>query len=427
MLLVLIGSIFLLFLLLGTPVGLAMGIASVTTLIFMKGSSWVIVSQKLFQGLNVFPLMAVPFFILAGMLMNTGGITRRIVNLSGTLVGHFRGGLAQVNIVASMFFADISGSASADASAIGSMLIPAMTREGYPPPFSVGVTASSSTIGPIIPPSIGMVVIGSMTGIPIAALFLAGFVPGILVGLSLMVVTYIYSYKRGYGRHQRATFKQVLVAFKEASLAIIAPVIILGGILSGVFTATEAGVVASFYSFFVGYFIYREFKIRQIIDVVYDSAIITSVTMLIAGFARLFGWILAREQLPVKLANVMLAISSDPRVIIFIILGFLFFVGLFVESMASKIMFIPVLFPVAEMFDFNLLHFAFIFHYVTLVGAITPPVGLLLFISCAIGNVRVSEAIIWPFVAAMIAVLILITIFSPLVLFVPRFFLGTSY
>jgi C4-dicarboxylate transporter DctM subunit len=185
--------------------------------------------------------------------------------------------------------------------------------------------------------------------------------------------------------------------------------------------------VASFYSFIVGYFVYREFKLREIIDVVYDSAIITSVTTMIIGFAQLFGWILARQQLPVKLSKIMLAISSDPQVILFVILAFLFVVGLFVEAMASKIMFIPVLFPLATMFNYNELHFAFIFHYATLLGAITPPVGLLLYISCAIGKIQVSQATIWPFIAAMVIVLILITVFPPLVLFVPRFFLGAGY
>jgi len=325
-----------------------------------------------------------------------------------------------------MFFADISGSASADASALGSMLIPAMTKEGYPPPFSVGVTASSSTIGPIIPPSIGMVVVGSMTGIPIASLFLCGFIPGIMVGISLMVVSYIYAVREGYGKHPRASLKQVLIAITDGAVALIAPVIILGGILTGVFTATEAGVVASVYAFIVGYFIYREFKLRQIIDVLYDSAIITSVTAVIIGFAQLFGWILAREQFPLLLSKIMLAISSDPLVVLFLILGFLFLVGMFVEAMASKIMFIPVIFPLADMFNYNQLHFAFIFHYTTLLGAITPPVALLLYIACSIGRVQVSEAVIWPFVLAMVVVLILLVIFPPLVLFVPEFFLGKS-
>jgi len=248
----LLGIVFIFFVLLQTPVGFAMGIAAITTIFFIEGSSWIIIPQKLFDGLDNFPLMAVPFFILAGNLMNTSGITRRIVKLSMALVGHIRGGLAHVNILASMFFADISGSASADASALGSMLIPAMSKEGYPPRFSVGVTAASSTIGPIIPPSIGMVVVGSMTGIPIASLFLSGFIPGVMVGLSLMVVTYIYAIRQGYGKHPRATLKEVFFAIKDSAVALVAPVIILGGILSGVFTATEAGVVASVYSFIVG-------------------------------------------------------------------------------------------------------------------------------------------------------------------------------
>ena len=413
-------GIFFVFLFLGMPVSFCMLFAGIIAIIGIGDISLLMVPQKLFLSLNSFPMMAVPFFILAGQIMNTGGITKRLVNLSKALIGHFRGGLAQVNILTSMLFAGISGSASADAAAIGAVLIPTMVEDGYDRPFSVGVTASSACIGPIIPPSIVMVIYGSLTNLSIAALFLAGMIPGILIGLMLMVVVFIYARKRGYRSHAKASFIIVLRSFKEAFWALLAPFIIIGGILSGAFTATEAGVVACVYSFIVGKFIYKELSLMQIKEVVLASAITTSVAMIIISGASIFGWVLAYEQFSSALVAGLLKISSNPMVIYLLLVALLLLIGLCIEGLAAMIIFIPVLTPVATQMGYDPIHFALIVIITILIGTVTPPVGLQLYIACAVAGIPVSRATIWAFVAAMVAVLLILLFVPSLVTFIPN-------
>lgn len=417
-------GIFFVFLFLGMPVAFCMLFAGIIAIIGIGDISLLMVPQRLFLSLNSFPMMAVPFFILAGQIMNTGGITRRLVNLSKALIGHFRGGLAQVNILTSMLFAGISGSASADAAAIGAVLIPAMVEDGYDRPFSVGVTASSACIGPIIPPSIVMVIYGSLTNLSIAALFLAGLIPGILIGLALMVVVFLYARKCGYRAHAKASLSMVLQSFKEAFWALVAPVIIIGGILSGAFTATEAGVVACVYSFIVGKFIYKELSFSQLKEVILASAITTSVAMIIISGASIFGWVLAYGLLSSALVAGLLKISSNPHVIYLLLVVLLLLIGLCLEGLAAMIIFIPVLSPVATQMGYDPIHFALIVIITILIGTVTPPVGLQLYISCAVAGIPVSKATIWAFVAAMIAVLLILLFVPPLVTFIPNAVLG---
>lgn len=414
--------IFLTLLFLGLPVAYSMGIASVSVLFLMGTVPTILVPQRLFLAINSFPLMAVPFFILAGLLMNYGGLTRRIVNLSNALVGHFSGGLAHVNILASMLFAGVSGSASADASAIGSMLIPAMREDGYDAPFSVGVTASSATIGPIIPPSIVMVIYGSMTALSIGALFMGGIIPGVLIGLGLMLVVYFFSIRRKYKAGKRAPLTLVIRRIIETTPAIIAPVIILGGILTGIFTATEAGVVACVYAFTIGCAVYREIKFSDFKKIFVESAVMTSVVMFILATASIFGWLLAYLQFSKAIVRILLSISSNPHVIYFLIVMLLLIIGLFIEALAAIIIFVPVLIPVANHFGFDQIHFALVIIITMLIGTVTPPVGLQLYIACAIAKISVSKATVWPFIAVMVVVLLLIVYFPPLVTYIPGLF-----
>lgn len=416
--------IFFIFLFLGMPVAFCMLFAGIIAIMGIGNISLLMVPQKLFLSLNSFPMMAVPFFILAGQIMNTGGITRRLVNLSKSLIGHFRGGLAQVNILTSMLFAGISGSASADAAAIGAVMIPAMVEDGYDRPFSVGVTASSACIGPIIPPSIVMVIYGSLTNLSIAALFLAGMVPGLLIGLALMIIVFLYARKRGYRAHTKATFSSILRSFKEAFWALLAPFIIIGGILSGAFTATEAGVVACVYSFIIGKFIYKELSLSQIREIILASAITTSVAMIIISGASIFGWVLAYEQLSSALVAGLLTISNNPYVVYLLLVLLLLLIGLCIEGLAAMIIFIPVLSPVAAQMGYDPIHFALIVIITILIGTVTPPVGLQLYIACAVAGIPVSKATIWAFVGAMIAVLIGLLFIPSLVTFIPRAVLG---
>jgi len=359
---------------------------------------------------------------MAGNIMNAAGITKKIVDFSRSLVGYIRGGLAHVNIVASMFFAGISGSATADASALGSMLIPIMVEDNYSPEFSVAVTATSSTIGPIIPPSIMMVIYGVISNISIAALFLGGFIPGILVGIALMIMSYFISVKRGYGTVCTFSIKNIWVNFKRALIALMMPVIILGGVLSGVFTATEAGVVATVYAIIIGLFVYRTIKFKDLPKLFINSAVITTICLFVIATASIFGWLLAWEGFPEIILNLLLKISENPKNIQILIIVFILLLGLFIEGIPVLIIFAPIFIPVMSHFGLDLLHFGIIFIMAILIGSVTPPVGILLYICCGIAKIPVSKAskIIWPFVFMMILVLFLCILFPPLTTFIPK-------
>lgn len=410
---------FLIFLFLGMPVAFAMSIAGIAALLQLEGVSLLLVPQRIYLSLNSFPLLAVPFFILAGEVMNRGGITKRILGFADALVGHFRGGFGHVNVVSNMLMAGISGSASADAVAIGSVMIPSMVRAGFSPGFAAGVTASAACIGPIIPPSIVMVIYGAITGVSIGAMFMGGIVPGILIGLSLMFVVRIYAQREGWTPRPRVPLRIVLSRFLDAIWAILAPLIIVGGILTGVFTPTEAGVVACVYSFLVGLFIYKEIKVGEIKNVLAHSAMATASPMIIVGGAAIFGWILARQQFANLVSTSILSISDNPLTVFFIIIAMLFVIGMVVEGLAAMLIFVPVLFPIGSTMGFDPIHFALAIIIVTLIGTVTPPVGLQLYIACSIARISITKAVVWPFVAAMILVLLAIILFPPLVTFIP--------
>lgn len=413
---------FFVLLLIGTPIAFAIGLSSLFSLLLDGRTPLTVLVTRLFTAVDSYPIMAIPFFILAGELMNTAGITRRLVNFANALVGHMKGGLAQVNVVASMLFAGISGSAAADTSAIGSMLIPAMLEDGYKKDFAVVITATSSCIGPIIPPSILMVIFGSIAGVSVGGMFLGGIIPGLLIGFGLMGAVSIYSTRYHSGTKPRKSFKEIFSAFKEASLALVTPAIILGGIVFGAFTPTEAGAIAVVYAFFIGAFVYKEINLKNFKKALYNATTTTAICMLVVSTASIFGWILTREQFPSVLTKLLLSISSNPTVIYLLIVAMLLFVGLFVEILAAAIILVPVLYPVALQFGFDPIHFGVVVVVALIIGAVTPPVGVLLFITCGIARTTIKEVTktLIPFVGVLVAVLFLITLVPSLVTFIPN-------
>jgi tripartite ATP-independent transporter DctM subunit len=408
----------------GMPVALSMGLSALVVVLLKGETSPLVMAQRMFVGVDSLPLLAIPYFILAGALMEEGGISHRLVNFAATIIGHIRGGLGMVAVVASMIFAGISGSAAADTSAIGSIMMPAMIRRGYKRGFVVVLQASAGTIGPIIPPSILMIIYGSMTGLSIGELFLAGFVPGVLVGLSLMGLTYYYALRDGYEGEPRATWRQAATATWEALPAMVLPVIIIGGILGGIFTATEAGVVAVVYAPIVGFFVYRDLKLKELPRILANAAMTSFGLLFIVANAAMFGWVLAREEFPRRTVGFLTSLTTDPNVILVLIIIFLLLVGCFVETISAMIILVPMLFATGAAYHFDPIHFAMVIVILLLIGTITPPVGILLYLAAAMAKTPISETLkyIIPFVIAMLLVVILVAWVPQVSLFVPNLF-----
>ncbi|MBN2897491.1 MAG: TRAP transporter large permease [Clostridia bacterium] len=405
----------------GLPIAFSMGLSSLIYLALMD-IPFIIISQKLFTGINSFVLLCIPGFVLAGNLMNTGGITKRIIKFSNAAIGHIRGGLSLANIVASMIFAGITGTAIADTTSLGAILIPAMEEEGYDVPFSVAVTAASSTIGPIIPPSLPMIIVGTLTGLSVSKLFLGGAIPGILLGLFLMAAAYIISIKRGYPKDTKKPFSVVVKTFLDAFWALMLTFIILWGILGGVFTPTEASIVASLYALIVGLFVYKELKIAQLPGIILSTMKTSAAIMMLVGFASTFGWILASEQIPQLVADFILSISSDKVVVLILINILLLFVGMFMETIAALIILFPVLLPVALKIGMDPIHFGVMAVLNLMIGLTTPPVGVCLFAGASIGKISIAKATkaILPFLAVSLLVLTLVTFIPEITLFLPN-------
>lgn len=413
---------------LGTPIAFCIGISALAGLLQMVDTPLLLVPHMMFQGTDSFPLLAVPFFILAGTLMNAGGLTRRLVDFANLLVGQLRSGLALVNVVASMFFAGVTGAAVADTSAIGSVLIPAMEEQGYDLDFSAAITAASSTMGPIIPPSIPMIIYGVSAEQSIGALFLAGIIPGLLIGLALMAVAYLSGSRRQgrLSRHKRASgWRHLLGGVKDALLALFMPAFILGGILAGVFTPTEAAAISVLYAFVVGRFVYGELNWRQLPGLMLDSLVVTAVIMFIISNAAIFGWLVAALQMPQKIVTLLTASISSRWLILIMINLFLLLVGTFMETTASLIILTPVLLPLAKQIGLDPIHFGAIMVLNLVIGLTTPPLGVCLFVSSGIAGIsleRLSRAMI-PFLLAAILVLLLVTYIPALSMWIPQLYL----
>ncbi|RHB36124.1 TRAP transporter large permease [Enterocloster aldenensis] len=412
--------IFLVLLLIGVPIAFSLGLSSLFYL-FTNNIPLTVISQKFYSGMDSFTLLCIPGFMLAGALMNGGGITRRILNFCNSFLGHFRGSLALVNIVASMVFAGISGTAIADVCSLGSMLIPAMVDDGYDDDFSVAVTAASSVVGPIIPPSVPMVIAGSCVSISVGKMFQAGIIPGILLGMALCIPTYIISVKRNYPRHDRAGWKVRLETTKDAIWAMLMPVILLGGILSGVFTPTEASIVTCVYALVVGVFVYKEIQITDVPRIVWENIRACTSIIVLIGLANVFAYILTAERIPQMVANSILSITDNRIVVILLINMVLLFVGMFMESLAAILITFPVLLPVATAVGMEPVHFALMAILNLMLGLTTPPVGMCVCTGAQIGKISAFKAFkaTIPFLATSLIVLMLVSFIPQLTLWIP--------
>jgi C4-dicarboxylate transporter DctM subunit len=411
---------FAVFLLLSVPIGIAIGLSALVT-IFVQGTIPIeFLVKELITSVDSFPLMAVPFFILAGEIMGRGGISDRLFRFANALVGNKTGGFAIATIITCMFFAAISGSGPATVAAIGSIMIPAMVRQGYDKKFATVTVAAAGSLGVIIPPSIPMVIYGVVGNTSIGDLFIAGIVPGIFVGISLMVWAYLYSRKMGYkGSHEKTSLRNILKEMYEAKWALLIPIIILGGIYGGIFTPTEAAVIAVVYGLIAGLLLYRELKIKDLPKVFIDAATTTATILIIVGTATAFGRFLTIEQIPNQVAELMLSVSEHPIVIILLINVLLLIVGTFMDTLAAIIILTPILLPIALSLGFDPIHFGIIMIVNLAIGFITPPLGVNLFVGSGISGISIeqlSKAII-PYFFAMVFTLLMITLFPQISLF----------
>jgi tripartite ATP-independent transporter DctM subunit len=406
------------------PLAFALGLS---TLAFMliQGAPLTIIPQQLYKGADNFVLMALPLFILAGNLMNTGGITKRIVNLSLAIVGHIRGGLALVNVIASMFFAGVSGSAVADTASIGAVLIPSMKEEGYGSSFSAAITACSSTIGIVIPPSVPMVLHGFVSGVSIGAMFLAGVIPGILIGLIQMVIAYIISVKREYPRSGDFSWAKVWAAFKDAWLALLLPLIILGFITFGIATPTEVAGIAVVYAIVIGMFCYKELKLSDLYKIFLDSVKTTASIMIIISFSMLLGWALSQQRVPQAITAAIMGVTENPYLALLIISGLLIVAGCFLHGTALQLIIVPMLLPLVNRVGIDPLHFAMVVVLCVGIGQQTPPVGSALFVTSTLAGNDILEVTKenMPFIMSLVLVLLLIIFFPPIINVIPNIFM----
>ncbi len=414
------------FILLNIPIAFSLILTTVILMLYMGGDlSALVISQSVLRGIDNFPLMAIPFFMLAGEIMNVGGMSLRIVQFAKVLVGHVVGGLGYVTVVASMIFAGVSGSAVADASAIGSIMLPIMNKEGYDKAKSAALVASAGCIGPIIPPSIPMILFGVIGGISIVQLFLGGIIPGILIGFGLMFMWRLHAKKAGYGAGKRATAQEFFAALKEASWALMLPVIILGGIIIGVYTPTEAAVVAVVYALIIGLFVYRELKFGHLFEVLVQATKATSIVLLVCGAATAAGYLITIGQIPDKLAATLLYLAGDSKIMImFWVNILLLLVGCVMDLTPALLIIGPILLPVAASFGLDPVYFGVVMVVNLCIGLITPPVGTVLYVACSLSKLTMGQITkpILSFISIMIAVLFLITYIPWTITVIPNMF-----
>lgn len=413
------------FFLTGMPIAFAVGLAVAFTILVWGEVPLIMNFQQMYQGIDSFTLIALPMFVWAGDLMGKGGIIDDLLVLCRVLCGRVRGSLAHANIVGSMFFAGISGSATSDTAAIGGALIPAMVQEGYDPDFSVAVTASSSVIGPIIPPSMGMVLFGSVASVSVSALFIGGILPGILLGVSLMLVAAYFSHKRNYPKNTRKyTAKEITTSVAKGLPSIVLMAIILGGILGGIFTPTEASSIAVVYALLIGTFYYKCLNGKIILKSLCDSMAMAGSVLVIVAVSYPLGWLVAMGQVPVMVSDFILSVTSNKYVVLMMMNVFLLFLGCIMDANANLLIFAPILVPIANQFGINPVHFGVMFVLNVIIGLATPPFGTCLFIASGIAKISMERTMkaILPFCLAEIAVLMIVTYFEPVVTFLPRLF-----
>lgn len=411
------------FLILNVPVGISIGLSTLAAALFNPRMTDTFIVQHLIAGSDSFPLMAIPLFILAGDLMGAGGVSRRIINVVNAFLGRLTGGVAIVTVVVCMFFAAVSGSGPATVAAIGSIMVPAMVERGYDKSFALAVAAAAGSIGVIIPPSIPMVIYGVGTGTSITGLFMAGFMPGILIGLALIALCYIYCKKKGWrGTDEVFTMKEKLQAVWDAKWALINPIIILGGIYGGFFTPTEAAAVAAVYAFICGVFLYKELDAKKLYKTIANACSTTGTTMAIIGCATAFTKLLTIEQIPMKVTNVLVALS-DSRVIILLLINILLLiVGMVMDTTPAMMVLAPILLPVARSVGLSPIHFGLIMVVNLAIGFLTPPLGINLFVASRVGNTKLEVVLkdIPMFIATMLLCLMLITYIPAITETLPR-------
>jgi tripartite ATP-independent transporter DctM subunit len=423
-----IGLLFLTFAILlaaGVPVAFSIGVSALLVIVLEPSLSLPVMITKTFAGMDSFPMMAIPFFILAGEIMSRSGLTDRIVAFASSLVGHIRGGLAHVNIIANMIMAGVSGSAAADCSATGSILIPAMIRDGYRRDFSALVTAFAAMMGPMIPPSIFMIIYGTIAGVSVGALFLGGIVPGVMIGLFLMILVAILTRGASYAVPKgRFAWSTVWRTAREAVWALIMPIIVVGGILGGLMTPTEAGIIAVVYSFLVGVFRYRQLSWHSLRRIVMEGAIASANIMLVVGFAAVFGNLLTLARFDDLLLRLLLQTTSNPSLIVAEIIVSLMLIGGIMDEIATAFMFVPSLAAIGAKLGYDPVHFGVVMVLAILLGAVVPPVATLLFVGCSLAQIPLSAImrLVWIFLLPLVLVTFLIAYIPPLVTAIPRLF-----
>ena len=416
--------VFVLCLVLRFPIAFALGLSCLCYLV-AKGIPLILVPMKMYSGIDVFVLLSVPGFILAGNLMNQGGLTEKIIVFCNHLLGHIRGGLSLVNVGASMLFAGISGTAISDTASMGAIMIPAMKKEGYDTAFSCAITAASSTVGPIIPPSVPLIIAATLSGLSVGKLFLAGALPGLLLGVGLMVTAYIISKRKKYPKHARSSFRQISRGFIDTFWSLLMTFIILYGIIGGIFTPTEASIIAVVYALIIGKFVYKKLNFKNVQVVLLDSMKTSASLMVLVGFANLFGYILITEQIPQSISSGILGFTTNKYAVLLLINLLLIVVGTFMETIAALLILFPILLKVAVGVDVDPIHFAIIAVLNLIIGLTTPPVGVCLFVASSIGKISigaVSKAGL-PFLLVSLLVLALVTLFPAISLTLPNLFI----
>ena len=414
--------LFFVFLMLGVPIAFSLGLGSVVAIFMDDKISSMLVAQKLFSSINSFSLMAIPFFMLSGELMEAGGISKRLVNIAKAFVGHITGGIGMVDIGTSVLFAGVSGSAAADTAAVGSMLIPSMLKNGYPRGLAAVIQACAGSLGPIIPPRLTMSICCSLTGLSIGECFMAGVIPGLIIGLGVAVVTYFYARRLGIKGDERVPYRERLTAIKDGILAIIMPLIIIGGIVSGIFTPTESGAIAVIYALVIGMFVYKEFTYRELPRIFLKAASMTGMALLIVAGASIFSWLVAYEKFPKMIITFLTGLTDNKYVIMMLLVLFLLFVGMFIETLSATIICAPILMPVAAQYGIDPIQFALIMVITLVYAGVTPPVGGVLFITMGIAKAKMKEALTYlaPYLG-IICIVILLLIFVPQIsLLLPR-------
>ena len=419
---ILLLGLFIILMIIRVPITFSLIFSSIATALYLKIPLMAVV-QQMVQGVRSFSLLAIPFFIIAGEMMGQGGISRRLIQFSNLLVGRIRGGLAQVNCLASMFFGGISGSAVADVSSIGTILIPMMKEKGYDDDFSVGITVTSACQGVIIPPSHNMIIYSlAAGGVSVGRLFLGGFIPGVLLGLGLMIVSYIFAIKRNYPKERKYTLKEALQISKDAILGLLTAIIIIGGVISGIFTATESAAIAVVYAFIITFFVYREIPLKVFPRILYNSLKTLAMVMALIAAASAFGWLMAYLRIPAKATEALLSITHNKVLLLLLINVLLLLLGMIMDMAPLILITTPILYPVVvTSLGISPVHFGIMLILNLAIGLTTPPVGSALFVGCAIGKIRIEQVAktMLPMWLVMFTVLMLITFVPEITMWIP--------